>query len=80
MKFPKWLDTLLEEKGINTETILEVQGKSGTNIMPLSVVVNAMKRAPAREQHGIKRMLVILDFKAAPILPYFKHLAQAIAI
>ena len=77
--FSKWLDTFLEEKGIDMEDVLEVKGRSGINWMPVGVVVSAMKRAPAHEQRGIKTMLVKIDFYNAPVLPYLAHLAQAIA-
>lgn len=77
--FAKWLDTFLEEKGIDMEEVLEVEGRSGTNWMPVGVLVSVMKRAPEHEQKGIKTMLVKIDFYNAPVLPYLAHLAQAIA-
>ena len=80
MRFADWLDRLIEEKGLDLDQIIEAEGKSGPNIMPLSVLIAAIKAAPDREQAEIKKMLVRLDFRAAPILPFFKHLARAIAI
>ncbi len=80
MRFSKWLDTLVSEKGLDTEHTFTVEGESGPNSIPLGCVLDAIKAAPKHEQDGIKTMLVRLDFRAAPILPYFGHLAKALAI
>ena len=78
--FQKWLLLFLEEKGIDTQAIITVEGLSGTNIMPLQSVVDAIMTAPKHEQAGIKDMIVKIDFVAGDVVDYFKHLAQAIAI
>lgn len=80
MTFNKWLDTLIEEKGIDTEQLFEVEGASGLNIIPLGCVVEAIKATCKQEQAAIKAMLVKIDFVNGDIVDYFKHLAQAIAI
>jgi len=78
--FSKWIEALISEKEINTDQIITVEGASGSNIMPLSAVIDAIKNANTNEQQQIKSMLTRLDFANAPIVPFFKHLAQAIAI
>lgn len=78
--FSQWIDTLIEEKGIDTEQVLEVEGKSGANMIPVGSLVETIKGAPDHERRGIKSMLVRLDFHNADLIPYFRHLAQAIAI
>ena len=80
MQFAQWLDTFVEEKGIDTEQILEVEGVSGTNWIPVGVLVDAMKFTTADEQAAIKKVIVRIDFANGNVLPYFKHLAKAIAI
>jgi len=80
VKFNKWLDTLVSEKEIDTDLVLEVEGASGTNYMPLSIVLDAIKNTTANEQAYIKDMLVRIDFTNGDIVRYFKHLAQALAI
>lgn len=81
MTFATWLDTFIEEKGIDTEDLLEVDGPSGmTNVIPVAVLLDAMKTAPTHEQTAIKDMIVRIDFANGDVLHYFKHLAQAIAI
>ncbi len=83
MTFNKWIDTFLEEKGIDQDHLLTVNGKSGDNIMPVQVLVDAMKQASPDEQEAIKGMFVAIDFKTPgkkPVLDYLEHLGQAIAI
>jgi hypothetical protein len=80
MTFNKWLDTLIEEKGIDTEELFEVDGPSGTNIIPAAVVIEAIKGTSKQEQAAIKTTLVKIDFCNGDIMHYFKHLAGALAI
>jgi hypothetical protein len=80
MKFTKWLDTFIEEKGIDQTEVFEVEGATyGTNYIPLGVVVEHMKIAPPAEQAAIKRTIVKIDFLNQNPVPFFKHLAKAIA-
>ena len=78
-EFVKWLDTFIEEKGIDLEQGFTVHGPSGENHMTYGIVIEHMKIAPANEQKQIKDMLVKLDFKNAKIEPFLEHLGKAIA-
>jgi hypothetical protein len=80
MEFSTWLDTFVQEKNFDPEHIFEIKGEWGANIMPLSVVIDAMKQAPAEEQRAIRDKIIQLDFANAPILPFFEHLAGALAL
>jgi hypothetical protein len=81
MNFSTWLDTFLEEKGIDMDQIMEIHGEFyGTNFIPVSELINQIKQAPLSEKHGIKNMLVRIDFYNANVMDYLKHLAKAIAI
>lgn len=81
MKFTTWLKTLIEEKGIDTETILNVKSPNGTpNAIPVGCVMEAMNAAPRHEQAAIKTTLVKIDFANGDILHFFRHLAGAIAV
>lgn len=80
MNFNKWLDTLIEEKGYDTDEILEVSGPSGTNLIPLECLIAAIKEAPVVERKDIHAMLVHIDFVNGDCLGYLQHLAQAIAV
>jgi hypothetical protein len=79
-QFSTWLDALIEEKELETETFLEVEGPSGTNYIPLEILVNAIKNASTTEQDAIKRTIVQIDFANGSIMHYFNHLAKAIAV
>lgn len=79
MDFATWLDTFNAEKGIDLEHVIEVEGPSGLNCIPVGALVDVMKSAPANEQAGIKRTVIKLDFLNKAILPYYEHLARAIA-
>jgi hypothetical protein len=79
MTFNTWLDTFLSEKGIDLETVVEAEGPSGTNWIPVGCLVDLMKGAPKGEQVGIKAMLVRIDIANASVLDYLKHLAGAVA-
>jgi hypothetical protein len=80
MNFNQWLATFLEEKGIDSETILSVAGARGVNQIPVGCLVEAMNQAPAHEQRAIRDMIVRIDFRNGDVLHYFRHLAQAIAL
>jgi len=83
MTFNKWIDTFLAEKGIQGDDVVTAEGDMGENVIPVQVLVDMMKQAPEREQIGIRTMLVNIDFVAPgrkPVLDYFAHLAQAVAV
>jgi len=80
-EFDKWLDTLIEEKGLDIEDTFEVNGSEwGWNFIPLGCVIEAIKSTHKVEQARIKDMLVKIDFVNGDIMDYFKHLAKAIAL
>lgn len=51
--FTKWLDTFTTEKGLDMEQVFTVNGPSGDNHIPLGCVIDAIKSAPARYDHGL---------------------------
>ena len=79
MTFEKWIRTYLTEADVDLDEVLEVDGPSGPNHIPIGSLVEAMCQAPKSEQAGIKNTIIKLDFRAAPIRPFLKHLAGAIA-
>jgi hypothetical protein len=78
--FVQWLDTFVDEKGLDPDHIFEVEGPSGLNLIPLGNVLTAIKQAPESEQEGIRRKLIGLDFANAGVLGFFEHLAGALVI
>jgi len=77
--FATWIDTFISEKEIDVEHLLEAQGPSGTNWIPVGVLVEMMKGAPPHEQRMIKNTIVRIDFRNGDVLDYFRHLAGAVA-
>jgi hypothetical protein len=70
--FNSWFDTFIEEKGVNLGAMFRVEDG---NLMEIGMVVDAIKKAPASEQAGIKSKLVELDSKGATTFHYLKSLA-----
>lgn len=79
MNFNNWLNTFIDEKNIDREKTIEVEGPSGANFIPVGCLIEAMEAAPSHEQRGIKATLVKIDFHNGDVMHFFKHLAQAIA-
>ena len=75
-----YLNTLLEEKGISQETVIEVQGQEwGTNFIPLSIVVDFLSNANESTQLTAKNNLVKIDFHNGDIMHFFTYIAKFIA-
>lgn len=78
--FNTWLDTFVEEKGLDPEHVFEKEGPEwGTNWIPLGVVLEYIGIASAAEQEKIKATLVMIDFKNGDVMHYFDYLAGALA-
>lgn len=80
MSFVAWLDTFVEEKGLDRDEHFDVEGPSGMNVFPMGLVIDTIKRADPQEQAAIKRQLIVLDYQNRDVAEYFKHLAGALAI
>ncbi|OYN81881.1 hypothetical protein [Mycolicibacterium sphagni] len=81
--FGKWIDTFLDEKGVDLHHTFHIDTPDGGpwkwHSIPLEVVVEVAKGVSASEQMVIKNTLVRLDLCNQPVLPYFEHLAKALA-
>ncbi|WP_124712938.1 hypothetical protein [Mycolicibacterium nivoides] len=80
--FTKWIDTFLDEKDVNLDHtfVIETPGHQWeSHLIPVAVVVEVAKSVSASEQLQIKNTLVRLDACNQPVLPYFEHLAKALA-
>lgn len=77
--FKRWLNRFIDEKGIDREEMLSVEGYGGLHQMPVEVVLEHMLIAPKSEQDAIKNMIVKIDFRNGDVVDYFRHLATAIA-
>lgn len=77
--FNKWLDTFIEEKGIDLQQIIEIKTENNTHYFEVGNIVDNIKATKPEEQAGIKDMIVKIDFHNGDVVDYFKHLAQALA-
>ena len=76
----KWFDTFFEEKQLDMDRIIEVEGSWGTNMIPVQVVVDTIKRSSYVEQKKIRDTFVRIDFRNGSINHFIDHLAKALAI
>ena len=77
--FNKWLDTFIEEKGIDLGQILEIKTENNTHYFEVGNIIENIKATTPEEQEEIKNMIVKIDFYNGDVVDYFKHLAQALA-
>jgi hypothetical protein len=75
----KYIQDFFDEKVI-PETTFEVEGPSGINFIPNTVVIEHIKSAPASEQKQIGNILRKIDFMNGNVNHFLEHLAGAIAI
>lgn len=81
MTFNNWIDTFLEEKGIDLEETFEFETvETGYNLMPYAVVVEFIKFTSRSEQEKIKNMLVQIDFKNGDVKHFLRYLGKGLAI
>lgn len=80
MSFNVWIDTFIEEKGLDLEFVFEVYGLFDMNYIPLGCVIESLKSAPVSEQVAVKNMIIKIDFANGDVMHFFNHLAQAIAL
>lgn len=81
MSFAPWLDRMIDEKGLDTSHVFEVEGPVwGLNIIPFEVVVEAMKGAPEEEQQAMHDVLFLLDWRNEPLMPFFEEMAKRLAL
>ena len=75
----KYIHTLVSEKGLDLEQVIEVQGESGTNFIPLGVVLEHIDICNESEYQQIVRTLAKIDFHNGDLMHFFTYLAKAIA-
>tara|TARA_R100000541_G_C1829964_1_gene73936 strand:+ start:175 stop:411 length:237 start_codon:yes stop_codon:yes gene_type:complete len=76
----KYFRTLLNEKGIDLDTVLEVEGKEwGVNFIPVEVVVEFMETRDLATQKKMRNNLTKIDFMDGDILHFIKYVAKFLA-
>ena len=80
MTFSNWLDTFVEEKGLDLGHTFEVEGDGGLNLIPLGAVVGMMQTWPTDLQAKSKRMLIKIDFVNGDVVDFLKYIAAKMAV
>lgn len=78
MRFGKWLDTFLSEKGIELDEYLDTYRGEEFRALPVAFVAEHIKIAPPTEREAIKTMLIKIDFKNGDVRDYLAHLGAAL--
>jgi len=79
-KMRNYLNTLLEEKGLSLDTVIEAEGKEwGVNYIPLAIVVDFLATADKNTQATAKNNLVKIDFHNGDVMHFFKYVANFLA-
>ena len=81
-EFKTWLNTFVEEKGLNTDHVFEVEGDDwGTNFIPLGNVIEwVLLNASDKDKGIIKDKVVQIDFHNGDVMDFFKYIATWMAI
>jgi hypothetical protein len=76
----KYFRTLLNEKNISLETVIEVEGKEwGVNFIPVEVVIDFMESRDAATQKKMRNTLIKIDFQNGDIMHFIKYVAGFLA-
>ena len=75
-----FFETFFSEKDL-TDEVYTVTSENGTpNIIPSSVVIEAVKRTRGEEAQKIETILRKIDFLNGNVHHFLQHLAQAMAL
>ncbi len=74
-----YINRLVTEKGLNLEQVIEVEGASGMNFIPLGVVIEHIHICNDSEFKQIRNTLTKIDFLNGDVMHFFTYLAKAIA-
>lgn len=76
--FEQWLDTFIEEKGIDLNEIFSIEANGEVHFFELGNVIENIKATSIEEQEEIRKMIIKIDFHNGDAVDYFKHLAGAL--
>ena len=78
MRFGKWLDTFLSEKGIELDEYLDTYRGEEHRALPVGFITEHIKAAHPDERAKIKSTIVMIDFKNGDVRHYLAHLGAAL--
>jgi len=76
MKFDKWLDLFLVEKGIEN-LVFEIEYNDTVHFVEQDVLITFLKSMPDDLKKKVKSTFVMIDFKNGDCVHYLKHLAES---
>lgn len=81
-EFKTWLNTFVEEKGLDLSHTFEVEGKEwGTNFIPLENVIECiLLNVSDEEKYKLKNQIVKIDFANGDVMHLFEYIAKFMAI
>lgn len=79
MKFDKWLDVFLEEKGIE-DRMFEIEHEGMIHLVEQEVLIDFIKSMPNEMKRKMKDQFVIIDFKNGDVVHYLNHLAKGMVV
>jgi len=74
-----YFQRFFEEKELDHERMFEIEAASGLNLIPVGVVIEAIKTTTETEAAKIADTLRRIDFANGDVYDYLKHLAGALA-
>lgn len=81
MKFDKWLDTFVSEKGINLDEMFPIERDGKVYVRDYKFVIDALKeRFTFEEKELIKKQIVGLDFVNADFKKYFQKVGSSLYV
>lgn len=79
--YREWLMKFVEEKGLDTDHVFEVEGAFyGTNYISLDCVLEGICNSCKQDQEAIRKKIVMIDFRNGDVMHFFNYLAKAMAI
>lgn len=79
MKFDKWLDVFLDEKGIEDITF-EIEHDGMMHFIEQEVLIEFIKSVPNEMKKKIKDTFVMIDFKNGDCVHFLNHLAKGMVV
>lgn len=75
--FQKWLETFLDEKGVDMSHSFTVDHRGTCHIVEMEFLKEVILKASKQEQSQIKDKIVYIDFKNGDVMHFFNFLAGA---
>jgi len=80
MNFKTWINTFIEEKGIDINHTFEVEGREwGMNLIPVGSIIEFACGLDRASQQKIKATIVKIDFINGDVMHFLEYIAKGMA-